>query len=53
MYWIKPLIYYGKSESETPKNPDMTGDVLVHSLDGNRSYIDENSCFFSKYDFST
>ena len=36
------------------KNPGFTAEVLlqIHSLDGNRSYIDENSGF-SKSDFST
>ena len=39
---------------ESEKNPGFTAEVLLqfHSLDGNRSYIDENSGF-SKYDFST
>ena len=41
-------------KSKSSKNPGFTAEVLlqIHSLDGNRSYIDENSGF-SKYDFST
>ena len=35
------------------KIPGFTAEILlqIHSLDGNRSYIDENSGF-SKYDFT-
>ena len=50
------MVYTCESQSGKwkSKNPGFyTAEVLlqIHSLDGNRSYIDENSGF-SKYDFT-
>ena len=49
------MVYTCESQSWKWKSkiPGFTAEVLlqIHSLDGNRSYIDENSGF-SKYDFT-
>ena len=48
------MVYTCEVKVGISKNPGFTAEVLLqfHSLDGNRSYIDENSGFY-KYDFST